>query len=295
MLCQLSRPFPTRILALRVISIQSQVVFGHVGNSAATFPLMLSGVEVAPVPTVLLSNNPRYPTLRGKALEPALVADLLRGAEERGLTKGEALVLSGYVGSAETAAEIAAFIARARADNPDLIYVCDPVSGDMEPGFYVPEPVRDAIKGRLVPLANMITPNHFELEFLAMRKARRLDEVIAAARGLTPETVVVTGARLETTPEGHLETIAVTREKAWRVVTPRLPARCSGTGDLMTSLLIAHRLRGADLPGALGNAIAGMMAVLTETVKRDRTELAIVATGPALLDPPVRFEVEQVG
>lgn len=278
-----------------VISIQSQVVFGHVGNSSASFPLMLAGIGVAPVPTVILSNNPRYPTLHGRVLDPGFVADLLKGVEERGLMQSASVILSGYVGSAETGAVIADFVRRAKAANPGIAYVCDPVSGDMEPGFYVKEPVRAAIREQLVPLADMITPNHFELEFLAGRPARREADLIAAARSLPPASVIVTGARLETTPEGMLETFAVTGASAWKVTTPKLPARCSGTGDLMTALLLAHRLRGADLPGALGSAISGMMAVLSETVARDAMELELVRTGMGLLEPAVRFEAVRVG
>lgn len=280
---------------MSVISIQSQVVFGHVGNSSATFPLMLAGVEVAPVPTAILSNNPRYPTLHGKVLDAEFVADLLKGVEERGLTRGASVILSGYVGSAETAGVIADFVRRAKAANPAIVYICDPVSGDMEPGFYVKEPVRAAIKDQLVPQADLITPNQFELEFLCGGPARTEADLIAAARALPPATVIVSGARLETTPDGMLETFAVTADSAWKVTTPKLPARCSGTGDLMTSLFLAHRLRGEDLPAALGKAISGMMAVLRETVAQDAMELQIVRTGQRLLEPETRYEAVRVG
>lgn len=279
---------------MSVISIQSQVVYGHVGNSAAVFPLQLAGINVAPVPTTLLSNNPRYPTLHGKALDPALVADLLLGAEERGLTASARAIMSGYLGAAENGATIAAFVARARAVNPGLLYVCDPVCGDTEPGFYVKEPVREAFRTALAPIADILTPNQFELEFLAGRPAQSVPALIAAARSLAAATVIVSGVVLDSTAEGTIETFAVTAEAAWRVVTPKLPARYSGTGDLMTALFVANLLRGNPTPDALSLAISGMFAVLTQTVARDSMELEIVRTGPALLAPGRIFAAEPV-
>ena len=134
-----------------IISIQSQVVHGHVGNSAAAFPMRVLGVEVAEVPTTLLSNHPHYPTTRGRVLEASLVADLLRGVEERGLIEAGAIVLSGYLGSAAIAEEVAAFVLRARRTNPRLIYLCDPVMGDSDIGFFVPADLQAAFRERLVP------------------------------------------------------------------------------------------------------------------------------------------------
>ncbi len=279
---------------MSVISIQSQVVYGHVGNSAAVFPLQLAGINVAPVPTTLLSNNPRYPTLRGKALDPALVADLLLGAEERGLAASARAVVSGYLGAPENGAAIAAFVTRARALNSGLLYVCDPVCGDTEPGFYVKEPVREAFRTALAPIADILTPNQFELAFLADTPVSTVAALVAAARSLAAPTVVVSGAILDTTSDGTIETYAVTADAAWRVVTPRLPARYSGTGDLMTALFVANLLRGNPTPDALSLAISGMFAVLTQTVARDSMELEIVRTGPALLAPSRLFAAEAI-
>src|ERR1700733_1065380 len=122
---------------MSVISIQSQVAYGHVGNSAAVFPMQMHGIDVVAVPTTLLSNRPGYPTLRGRVLDAQLVADLLLGIEERGAVDGCRMILSGYLGSPEIAAVVADFVARARARNPSLLYCCDPVLGDRDRGLFV--------------------------------------------------------------------------------------------------------------------------------------------------------------
>ena len=120
---------------MTIISIQSQVAWGHVGNSAASFPIQLHGIDVVAVPTTLLSNRPGYKTIRGRVLEAQLVADLLQGIEERGAVDTARMILSGYLGSADITLELAEFVARAKAANPALLYCCDPVLGDRDRGM----------------------------------------------------------------------------------------------------------------------------------------------------------------
>jgi pyridoxine kinase len=151
---------------MNVISIQSQVAFGHVGNSAAVFPMQMHGIDVVDVPTTLLSNRPGYPTIRGRVLDADLVADLLLGIEERGAVDRADMILSGYLGSADNAAVVADFVARAKARNPALRYCCDPVLGDRDRGLFVRADIPPQVGDRLLPLADIITPNHFEFEWL---------------------------------------------------------------------------------------------------------------------------------
>src|SRR5690349_1901602 len=220
---------------MTVISIQSQVAYGHVGNSAAVFPLQMHGIDVIAVPTTLLSNRPGYPTVRGRVLEAQLVADLLQGVEERGAVDTCQMILSGYLGSAEIAAVVADFVARAKARNPALRYALDPVLGDRDRGLFVREGIPPVVRDRLLPLADIITPNHFEFECLCGAEARTLDHVIAQARMLIargPDTVVITSAELADTLSGEIETLAIERAQAWRVCTPRVAVSPNGTGDL---------------------------------------------------------------
>ncbi|MBU3030157.1 pyridoxal kinase [Paracoccus marinaquae] len=237
-----------------VISIQSQVTFGHVGNSAAVFPMQAVGLEVAAIPTVLFSNTPHYPTLRGAPLPPHLFADLLLGAEERGLPGRAAWLVTGYIGSVEVAELTADFIARCKAANPGLRYLCDPVMGDHEPGLYVPEAIAHVIRDRMLPLADLATPNAFELAYLTGQEIADLDDVVAAGRALhlaAGGRLIATGCVLADTPANHLESVIVAPDGPSRHPTPHLPVALPGTGDLFSGLVTAALGRGRDLTDAV--------------------------------------------
>ncbi|HZR04075.1 MAG TPA: pyridoxal kinase PdxY [Burkholderiales bacterium] len=281
-----------------IISIQSQVAFGHVGNSAAMFPMQLHGIDVVAVPTTLLSNRPGYPTVRGRVLEAELVADLLRGIEERGAVDAAGMILSGYLGSAEIASVVAGFVTRAKALNGALRYTLDPVLGDRDRGLFVKAEIPPLVRDRLLPLADVITPNHFEFEWLCGTEARTLDQVIAQARGLIahgPDTVVITSAELSGTPDSEIETLAIERDRACRVRTPRVPVSPNGTGDLFAALFASARVRGQDTPDALAHAASAIFAVLERTAAAGTEEMRIVDSAQALVHPPRRFEATAVG
>jgi pyridoxine kinase len=287
---------------MSVISIQSQVAYGHVGNSAAVFPMQMHGIDVVAVPTTLLSNRPGYPTLRGRVLDAQLVADLLLGVEERGAVETSKVILSGYLGSAEIAAVVAEFVARAKARNPQLIYCCDPVLGDRDRGLFVHAGIPPLVRDLLCPLADIITPNHFEFEWLCGTRASTTDQMITQAQTLLargPSTIVVTSADLEDSPGDEIETLAVERTrqgfKAWRVRTPKLPISPSGTGDLFASLLVSARANGADTPKALSHAASAIFAVLERTALRGTEEMRIVENAELLVDPKRRFDAIAIG
>ena len=281
-----------------VISIQSQVAFGHVGNSAAVFPMQLHGIDVVAVPTTLLSNRPGYPTIRGRVLEAELVADLLVGIEERGAVERASMILSGYLGSAAIADVVAGFVARAKSRNPALRYTLDPVLGDRDRGLFVKAEIPPVVRDRLLPLADIITPNHFEFEALCGTEARTLDQVLAQARGLIargPGTVVITSAELSDTPKDEIETLAIECSAAWRVRTPRVAVSPNGTGDLFAALFVSARVRGDATPDALSHAASGMFAVLERTRAAGTEEMRIVASADQLVNPTRRFEAVAVG
>jgi pyridoxine kinase len=278
---------------MSVISIQSQVAFGHVGNSAAVFPLQMHGIDVIAVPTTLLSNRPGYATIRGRVLDAELVANLLLGIEERGAVGEASMILSGYLGSAEIAAVVADFVERARIRNPALRYACDPVLGDRDRGLFVQADIPPLVRDRLCPLADIITPNHFEFEWLAGARAATTDEVIAQANvllGSGPSTIVVTSAALADTPDGAIDTVAVERTRAFRVRTPKLPISPNGTGDLFAALYVAARVRNNDTPDALAHATSAVFAVLECTAARGTEEMRIVESGELLVHPKRRFD-----
>jgi pyridoxine kinase len=282
---------------MTVISIQSQVAFGHVGNSAAVFPMQMHGIDVTAVPTTLLSNRPGYPSIRGQVLEPQLVADLLRGVEERGAVDSCDMILSGYLGSPEISAVVADFVARARARNPKLSYCCDPAFGDRDRGLFVPAGIPPLVRDRLCPLASIITSNHFEFEWLCGAKATTSGQVIEAAQALMargPSTVVVTSAELKDTPSGEIETVAIEKSgegiKAWRAGTPKLPISPSGTGDLFAALFVAARVQEKNTPDALGHAVSAIFAALERTASSGTEEMRIVESAELLVRPARRFD-----
>jgi pyridoxine kinase len=279
--------------SMTVISIQSQVAFGHVGNSAAVFPMQMHGIDVTAVPTTLLSNRPGYPTIRGRVCDAQLVADLLLGVEERGAVETAKMILSGYLGSPEIAAVVADFVARAKARNPALLYCCDPVLGDRDRGLFVQAGIPPLVRDRLCRLADLITPNHFEFEWLCGAKAASVDQMIEQAHALMargPSTIVVTSAELSDTPDGQIETVAIEQSKAWRVRTPRLPISPSGTGDLFAALFVSARVREKDTPEALSHAASAIFAVLERTAARATEEMRIVESAELLARPKRRFD-----
>jgi pyridoxine kinase len=245
----------------------------------------------------LLSNRPGYATIRGRVLDAPLVADLLLGIEERGAVDSCKMILSGYLGSPEIAAVVADFVARARARNPTLLYCCDPVLGDRDRGLFVQADIPPLVRDRLCPLADLITPNHFEFEWLCGTKATTTGQVIAQAQALLargPSTIVVTSAELADTPDGEIETLAIERSRAWRVRTPKLPISPSGTGDLFAALLVAARVRGSNTPDALGHAASAIFAVLERTAARGTEEMRIVESAELLAHPTRRFDAVAV-
>jgi pyridoxine kinase len=265
----------------------------------------MHGIDVIAVPTTLLSNRPGYPTIRGRVLDAQLVADLLLGVEERGALPSCRMILSGYLGSPDIAAVVADFVERAKARNPALLYCCDPVLGDRDRGLFVQADIPPLVRDRLCRLADIITPNHFEFEWLCGAKATTTDQAIAQAQVLLargPSTIVVTSAELADLPDGQIETLAVERSKegfnegfkelsrAWRVRSPKLPISPSGTGDLFASLFVAARVRGSDTPDALGHAASAIFAVLERTAISGTEEMRIVESAEQLVQPKRRFD-----
>jgi pyridoxine kinase len=260
--------------------------------------MQMHGIDVIAVPTTLLSNRPGYPTIRGQILDAELVADLLVGVEERGAVDACRTIVSGYLGSPEIAEVVADFVQRAKTRNPNLIYCCDPVLGDRDRGLFVKPGIPLLVRDRLCPLADLITPNHFELEWLCAATARTIDQMIGHARALSargPSAVIVTSAELADTQEGQIEMLAIERASVWRVSTPKLPISPSGTGDLFASLLVSARVRGSDIREALEHAASATYAVLERTAERGAEEMRIVEAAELLAHPVRRFEAIAVG
>jgi pyridoxine kinase len=276
-----------------ILSIQSSVAYGHVGNSAVTFPLMRMGVEVWPVITVHFSNHTGYESWRGPLLSAADLADVVRGIDERGVLGEVDAVLSGYQGAEEIGAVILEAVALVKRRNPAAVYCCDPVLGDEERGSYVKPGIPTFMRERVVPAAQIITPNQFELTSLTGLPVSAMPELldaVDAARGLGPQVVLVTSVVRRDAPPGTIEMVAVDAEGAWLVSTPRLPRTFTGSGDVTAAVFLATLLRTRDLREALAYTAAVIFGLLTVTVGLGRTELALIAAQEELIHPTHSFE-----
>jgi pyridoxine kinase len=276
-----------------ILSIQSHVAYGHAGNSAAVFPLQRLGREVWPVMTVHFSNHTGYGAWRGPVLAAAEVAEVITGIEERGALATCEAVLSGYQGAEDVGAVVLDAVARVKAASPGAIYCCDPVMGDVGRGMFVRPGIPELMRDRVVPAADIVTPNHFELDFLTGTTSTTVPGLLDAAdrlREAGPSVVLVTSAVLDDTPEGSLDLVAVSADGAWRTRTPRLPISPNGGGDLTTAVFLANLLDGHPLPVALARTTSSVFAVMAATAAAGGRELRIVQTQDLLADPRTEFE-----
>jgi pyridoxine kinase len=273
-----------------ILSIQSSVAAGHVGNAAAVFPLQRLGFDVWRVDTVVFSNHPAHGRHKGRIVGAGEVATLLDGLADLGLWDQCEAVMSGYLGSAETGAVIVGTVARIRAARPDMLYLCDPVIGD-DGKVYVGEGIVDFYRTAGIPAADIVTPNAFEAAHLTGIATATAEGALAAARALRaagPRIAVVTGVRTG----DRSRTLAVSDSGAWSVTVPWVERPSHGAGDLFAALLLGRLLRGAPLPEALSLAVSSVHAVLDRPSTGPAREIPLIAAQAVLLDPPRRFPAE---
>lgn len=285
------------IAAMNLISIQSHVVSGHVGNSAAVFPLQRIGVEVWPIHTVQFSNHTGYGQWKGQVFDAALIRELIAGLEQRGCLSECDGVLSGYMGEADIGAAIVAAVDSVRAANPAARYCCDPVIGDVGRGVFVREGVPEFIKEKAVPAANVVTPNQFELDYLSGRETKTLADALAAVQAvhkLGPTAVLVTSLHMDDTPEDCIDLLASDESGRYRLRTPRLDLVANGAGDAIAALFFAHYLRSGKIEDALSCAASAIFGVLSRTAEVGAGELQIVAAQEEFVAPSRIFEAERL-
>ena len=236
-----------------------------------------------PVHTVHFSNHTGYGEWRGPLLPADDVRAVIRGVEERGAFPGVDAVLSGYQGGEDIGDVILDAVARVKAANPAAIYACDPVMGNAKSGCFVHPAIPVLLRERVVPAADLITPNQFELGFLTdtepPRPSRRPWRRSSWPARWGPSTVLVTSVERPDAPEGTIEMMAVTGDGAWIVQTPRLPMKANGSGDVTAALFTAHLLETAGLarPSALGAHASSSVFDLLRTTQRLRAERELAA------------------
>ena len=282
---------------MKILSIQSAVAYGHVGNSAAVFPLQRIGVEVLPVYTVNFSNHTGYGAWRGPLISPDDVRDVILGIEERGVLGEIDVVLSGYQGSDGIGDVILDAVARVKSANPNAVYSCDPVMGNAKSGCFVAPAIPILLRERVVPNADIITPNQFELGFLTGTEPGDLDSTLAsvdAARAMGPRTVLVTSVERPDRPEGTIEMLAVDDAGAWMVQTPHIPMKANGSGDVTAALFTAHYRSSRDAASALAKTVSSVYDLLQLTYDSGQRELQLVEAQEYYAHPLEQFAVTRV-
>lgn len=281
-----------------ILSIQSHVAFGHVGNRAAIFPLERLGFDAIAVNTVQFSNHTGYGVWTGMVFPPDHIADVLRGIEERGAMDGLHAVLTGYMGDAALGDVVLAAVARAKQGNPEALYCCDPVMGDVGRGFFVRPGIPEFFRDKALALADIITPNQFELEYLTGCHVHDLESALTAtkaARALGPRWVLVTSLTRADAPPDRIELLLDGPEGAFLVSTPRLvlDPMPNGAGDCVAALFLAKFLEtGRDGAAALSHAASAIYAVFKATKESGQRELQIIGAQAQLAAPDILFPAQ---
>lgn len=282
---------------MKILSIQSAVAYGHVGNSAAVFPLQRIGVEVLPVYTVNFSNHTGYGAWRGPLIPPEDVREVVTGIEERGAFPAIDAVLSGYQGSEGIGDVIIDAVARVKAANPDAVYACDPVMGNAKSGCFVAPAIPVLLREKVVPVADIITPNQFELGFLTETEPDTIESTLASAdlaRAMGPRTVLVTSVERPDREPDTIEMMVVDDSGAWIVQTPLLPMKANGSGDVTAALFTAHYLATGDAAEALARTTSSVWDLLRETYESGERELKLVESQEYYANPRMQFEVRKL-
>ena len=268
-----------------VLSVQSWVACGNVGNTAALFPLQRLGCETWSLNTVAFSNHTGYERWRGDTVPASQIATLFEGIAELGVLPRCDAVLSGYLGEAETGPVLLDIVARVKKANPRALFCCDPVMGDVGLGYYVRAGIPEFFRDHAMALADVVTPNRFELEWLSGCRVSNLAEAcdaVAALRQLGPGIVLATS--LETEPD-RVAAVAAGPDGVWAVETPRLPIEATGCGDAVAALFLGWLLKGKPVPDALAATIAAIYAVIDATMRSGGGELALVIAQEELVSP----------
>lgn len=273
---------------MNVLSLQSDVVYGHVGNAAARFALQRLGHEVWAVPTVLLSSHAGYAKVGGESLSADLLRRLIDGLDANGWLGQCDAVLSGYLGSADQARVVADAVRRAKAVNSHAIYCLDPVFGDAGRAYAKPG-VAEAMARELLPLADIVTPNVFELSSLTSVAIRNADDARVAAQRLGRPIVVATSVPLT---EGRIGTLVASKDEVWLASTPLLENVPHGSGDLLAALVLGHRLAGHSLREALVKTAASVFDILEKSVAAHSHEMLLIEHQEALVRPRTDIDID---
>jgi len=282
---------------MNILSIQSHVAYGHVGNASAAFVLQRIGVEAWPILTVQFSNHTGYGSWRGRAFDAGMIRDIMQGIGECGVLGKCDGVLSGYLGSAEIGTAVLEAVAQVKAANPKARYCCDPVIGDVGRDVFVQPGVAAFMRERAVPMADIVTPNHFELDHLTGRITKSLAEALAAVEAVRktgPRIVLVTSLMVDDTPADAIDLVACDDSGRYRLRTPKLPIAVNGAGDAIAALFFAHCLNKGSAADALSRAVSAVFGILKLTADAGSREILLIDAQDELVKPSREFRAESI-
>jgi pyridoxine kinase len=282
---------------MNILSIQSHVAYGHVGNASAMFPMQRLGVEVWPIHTVQFSNHTGYGAWKGRVFDGGMIDEMMEGIAERGVLPSCDGVLSGYMGSADIGHAILSAVERVRAANPKALYCCDPVIGDVGRGVFVRPGIPEFMREQAVPAADIVTPNQFELELLTDIEVKTIADAhraVEALRDTGPKVVLVTSLSTNETPDDAIDMMASDAKGSWRVRTPKLDVSLNGAGDAIAALFFTHYLREESAAAALAKASASVYGLLKRTKEAGSREILMVAAQDEFVTPSHQFVPEAI-
>ena len=286
------------VFPMNILSIQSHVAYGHVGNAAATFPLQRMGVEVWPIHTVQFSNHTGYGSWKGSVFDAGTIGEVVAGIAARNVLGECDGVLSGYMGSAEIGAAILDAVASVKRANPAAKYCCDPVIGDAGRGAFVREGIPEFMRNKAVPAADILTPNQFELDYLSGRTStslRSARDSVKALHDLGPQAILVTSLHTGETPDDCIDMLASDSTGCFLVRTPKLPLAIDGAGDAVAAMFFVHYLRQGTIAETLARTASSIFGVLSRTMEIGAREIQLIAAQEEIVAPSRRFAAEELG
>jgi pyridoxine kinase len=284
-------------MSLNILSIQSHVAYGHVGNASAVFPMQRLGCEVWPIHTVQFSNHTGYGAWKGRVFDGPMIDEVMDGIADRGVLASCDGILSGYMGSADIGHAILAAVARVKAKAPKAAYCCDPVIGDVGRGIFVRSGIPEFMREQAVPAADIITPNQFELEYLSGMETGQLAaarKAIAKVHAMGPKVILVTSLLTEDTPADSIDMLASVDGAIWRLRSPRLDISINGAGDAIAAVFFVHWLRTGSAAEALSLAASSIFGVLAKTAAAGSRELLTVAAQEEFVRPSRLLTAERI-
>ena len=278
--------------AMSILSIQSSVAYGHVGNSAAVFPLQRAGHEVWPVHTVNFSNHTGYGEWAGPLIPADEVTAIIEGIGKRGAFPQIDAILSGYQGGPDIGGAIVKAVEAIKKENPKAVYACDPVMGSDETGCFVDDSIPPLLRDTVVPAADIITPNQFELGYLTGHPVGDLEDTLGAverAKEIGPKTILVTSLNRPETKDGEVELLVSDDSGEWLVATPKVEGAFNGAGDVTAALFTGHYIDTGDAKESLERTASSVYDLLAATREAGSRELQIVENQDVFASPRHQF------